>query len=96
MPIRGYSAGMNVRLSFAMATAMTPEILLMDEWFLAGDADFMARADKRLSRLVTDAEILMIATHDMAIVRRWCTRAIRLEAGRIVADGPAEEVTRGM
>jgi lipopolysaccharide transport system ATP-binding protein len=96
VPIRGYSAGMNVRLSFAMATAMTPEILLMDEWFLAGDADFMARADKRLSRLVTDAEILMIATHDMAIVRRWCTRAIRLEAGRIVADGPAEEVTRGM
>ena len=58
--------GMNVRLSFAMATAMTPEILLMDEWFLAGDADFMARADERLSKLVTDAEILMIATHDMA------------------------------
>jgi lipopolysaccharide transport system ATP-binding protein len=92
VPIRGYSAGMNVRLSFAMATAMTPEILLMDEWFLAGDADFMARADKRLSKLVTDAEILMIATHDMAIVRRWCTRAIRLEGGRILADGPVADV----
>ena len=92
LPIRGYSAGMNVRLSFAMATAITPEILLMDEWFLAGDADFMAKAEERLSRLVTGADILVIATHDMAIVRQWCTRAIKLDSGRIIADGPVEEV----
>ena len=92
MPIRGYSAGMNVRLAFAMATAMTPEILLMDEWFLAGDAEFMQKAEERLARLVTDAEILLIATHDMKIVRKWCTRAIRLEGGRITADGTVDEV----
>ena len=92
MPIRGYSAGMNVRLAFAMATAMTPEILLMDEWFLAGDAEFMQKAEERLARLVTDAEILLIATHDMKIVRKWCTRAIRLEGGRIAADGTVDEV----
>lgn len=92
MPIRGYSGGMHVRLAFAMATGMTPEILLMDEWFLAGDADFMAKAEKRLARLVTNAEILMIATHDMSIVRQWCTRVIRLQAGRIVADGTVTEV----
>jgi lipopolysaccharide transport system ATP-binding protein len=92
VPVRGYSAGMNVRLSFAMATAMAPAILLMDEWFLAGDSDFMKRAEQRLARLVTDAEILLIATHDMGIVRKWCTRAIRLEGGRIVADGPVAEV----
>ena len=92
VPIRGYSAGMNVRLAFAMATAMTPDILLMDEWFLAGDADFMKKAEERLTRLVTGAEILMIATHDMGVVRKWCTRAIRLEGGRILADGPVEEV----
>ena len=92
VPIRGYSAGMNVRLAFAMATAMTPDILLMDEWFLAGDAEFMTRAEERLSRLVVGADILMIATHDMSIVRKWCTRAIRLEGGRITADGPVEDV----
>jgi len=92
LPIRGYSAGMNVRLSFAMATAMTPEILLMDEWFLAGDADFMAKAEARMTRLVTGADILVIATHDMAIVRKWCTRAIKLDAGRIIADGSVAEV----
>ncbi|MCB4822361.1 ABC transporter ATP-binding protein [Roseicella aerolata] len=92
VPVRTYSAGMQVRLSFAMATMMEPEVLLMDEWFLAGDADFMAKARERLARLVTGADILVLATHDMAVVREWCTRAIRLESGRIVADGPVEEV----
>ncbi len=92
VPMRAYSAGMNVRLAFAMATAMTPQVLLMDEWFLAGDADFMAKANERLSRLVSDADILVLATHDMAVVRAWCSRAIRLDGGRIVADGPVAEV----
>jgi lipopolysaccharide transport system ATP-binding protein len=92
LPVRGYSAGMNVRLAFAMATAMRPDILLMDEWFLAGDADFMARAEQRLARLVTEADILLIATHDMNVVRRWCTRCICLEEGRITADGTVEQV----
>jgi lipopolysaccharide transport system ATP-binding protein len=92
VPVRTYSAGMGVRLSFAMATAMQPEVLLMDEWFLAGDTAFMERAEARLTRLVGEADILVIATHDMTIVRRWCSRAIRLEGGRITADGPVEEV----
>jgi len=90
VPIRGYSAGMLVRLSFAMATAMQPEILLMDEWFLAGDAEFMVKAEERLERLVTDADILLLATHDMRVVRKWCTRVIRLEGGRVTGDGPVE------
>jgi lipopolysaccharide transport system ATP-binding protein len=92
VPIRSYSAGMSVRLSFAAATLMNPKILLMDEWFLAGDADFMSRATERLEALVTGAEILVLATHNMNIVRKWCTRAIRLEGGRVVADGPVAEV----
>jgi lipopolysaccharide transport system ATP-binding protein len=92
VPIRTYSAGMSVRLSFAAATLMNPQILLMDEWFLAGDADFIARATERLETLVTGADILVLASHDMGIVRKWCTRAIRLEGGRIVADGPVDEV----
>jgi lipopolysaccharide transport system ATP-binding protein len=92
LPIRGYSAGMNVRLAFAMATAIASEILLMDEWFLAGDANFMSKAEDRLTRLVTRADILVIATHDMGVVKRWCTRAIKLDAGRIVADGPVGEL----
>ncbi|WP_431284322.1 ABC transporter ATP-binding protein [Humitalea sp. 24SJ18S-53] len=92
VPIRGYSAGMAVRLSFAMATAMQPAILLMDEWFLAGDADFMTKAEERLAQLVQGSEIMVIATHDMAVVRRWCTRVIRMEGGRIIGDGTPDEV----
>ncbi|MDN3568462.1 ABC transporter ATP-binding protein [Paeniroseomonas aquatica] len=92
VPVRTYSAGMGVRLSFAMATVMDPEVLLMDEWFLAGDADFLERARAKLEGLVTKAEVLVLATHDMSIIREWCTRAIKLDAGRIVADGTVDEV----
>ena len=92
VPIRGYSAGMGIRLSFAMATTMNPDILLMDEWFSAGDADFMRKAEERLAALVDKAEIMVIATHDFNVVRRWCNRAIRLEAGRITADGTVDEI----
>ncbi|HEY8609965.1 MAG TPA: ABC transporter ATP-binding protein, partial [Roseomonas sp.] len=96
VPIKGYSAGMSIRLAFAIATAMQPQILLMDEWFMAGDASFMEKAEARLANLVSAADILVIATHDMDIARRWCTRAIRLDAGRIVADGPVEPVIEAM
>ncbi|WP_372621829.1 ABC transporter ATP-binding protein [Falsiroseomonas sp.] len=92
VPIKTYSAGMEVRLAFALATAMRPQVLLMDEWFLAGDSAFMERAQARLAEMVGAADILVIATHDMTVVRRWCTRVIRLEGGRITADGPVEAV----
>ena len=92
VPVRAYSAGMGVRLAFAVATMMTPEILLMDEWFLAGDAEFMERASRRLERLVDGADILVIATHDMSVVRRWCSRVIHLTDGRIDADGTIAEI----
>jgi lipopolysaccharide transport system ATP-binding protein len=92
VPIHAYSAGMSIRLAFAIATAMQPDVLLMDEWIAAGDAAFMAKAEARLAALAQEAEILVLATHNEAIARRWCTRAIRLDAGRIVADGPVEQV----
>lgn len=87
VPIHGYSAGMSIRLAFAVATAVQPQILLMDEWFSTGDEEFMAKAETRLEQLITASEILVIATHDMDVVKRWCNRVIRLEAGRIVGDG---------
>ncbi|MBB5692381.1 ABC transporter ATP-binding protein [Muricoccus pecuniae] len=96
VPIKGYSAGMSIRLAFAIATAMQPQVLLMDEWFMAGDAAFMEKAEARLVNLISGADIMVIATHDMDIARRWCTRAIRLDAGRIVADGPVEPVISAM
>ena len=88
LPVGGYSTGMQLRLAFAIATSIRPQILLMDEWISTGDAEFRARAQARLESLVRSAEILVLATHDEAIARRWCTRGIRLEGGRVVEDGP--------
>jgi lipopolysaccharide transport system ATP-binding protein len=92
LPMRIYSAGMSIRLGFALATAMRPRILLMDEWFLAGDAGFMEKARRRLEEMVRAADILVLSTHNDAIVQEWCTRVMWLEKGRIQADGPAAEV----
>lgn len=92
LPVRIYSAGMVVRLGFALATAIKPQILLMDEWFLAGDAAFMAKARSRLEEMVRGAEILVLSTHATDIVRSWCTRVLWLDQGRIHADGPADEI----
>ena len=83
---------MTVRLSFALATAIRPQILLMDEWFLAGDAEFMDKAKARLESMVRGAEILVLSTHSMGVVQEWCTRVLWLDQGRIRADGVPEDV----
>ena len=85
LPLRGYSAGMAVRLGFALATHGRPEILLMDEWISAGDAAFRTKAERRLEELVRSAEILVLASHDMMVIERWCGRVLRLESGTLVA-----------
>jgi lipopolysaccharide transport system ATP-binding protein len=92
LPVRIYSAGMVVRLGFALATAIKPRILLMDEWFLAGDAAFMEKARIRLEDMVRSADILVLSTHNGEIVREWCTRVIWLDKGGVVADGATAEV----
>ena len=92
LPVRFYSSGMVVRLGFALATAIRPQVLLMDEWFLAGDAVFMEKARARLEDMVRGAEILVLSSHAPSIVVDWCTRVLRLDRGHVVDDGPAREV----
>jgi len=92
LPVRFYSSGMVVRLAFAMATAIHPQVLLMDEWMLAGDANFLDKARARIEAFVSKAEILVLSTHVESIVLKWATRVIWLDQGRVIADGPAEEV----
>jgi lipopolysaccharide transport system ATP-binding protein len=92
LPLRTYSSGMLVRLGFAMATAIRPQILLMDEWFLAGDSEFMERAKKRLEDMVRGAEILVLSTHLMVVVQNWCTRVLWLDQGRVREDGAPDTV----
>src|SRR3984957_20311267 len=91
LPVRIYSAGMVVRLGFALATAIKPQILLMDEWFLAGDASFLDKARARLEEMRRGADILVLSSHQIGIVRHWCTRVLWLDQGQIVGDGPTED-----
>lgn len=88
MPIRTYSAGMQARLSFAICTSVEPDILLLDEGIGTGDSAFMEKANRRLADFVARAGILVLASHSDDLVARLCTRALRLEHGRLVGDGP--------
>jgi ABC-type polysaccharide/polyol phosphate transport system ATPase subunit len=92
LPVRTYSSGMMLRLGFAISTALRPDILIMDEMIGAGDFHFRERAQKRLDAMLQEVKILVIASHDAAVIRTFCNRAIWLDAGRIVFSGAVEEV----
>jgi lipopolysaccharide transport system ATP-binding protein len=66
----------------------------MDEWFLAGDASFLDKARARLEEMVRGADILVLSSHQIGIVRHWCTRVLWLDQGQIVGDGPTEDVLK--
>jgi lipopolysaccharide transport system ATP-binding protein len=88
LPMRTYSTGMYVRLGFAVSTQFSPDILLVDEVFGAGDASFSVRAFERMVNIVNNAGIFVLATHDIGLVERVCQRVIWLDRGLVVRDGP--------
>ena len=92
VPVRTYSSGMHLRLAFAVSTLVRPEILLMDEWLSVGDEGFKAKAEQRLTEMVSETKILAIATHSRALVEKVCNRVIWMENGQIKMDGPVREV----
>ena len=92
MPTRTYSAGMMIRLGFAVSTCIPPEILLMDEWLSAGDARFLDKAQRRMEAFVGSSSILVLASHSADLLRKWCNRGILLEHGRIAAQGNINDV----
>jgi lipopolysaccharide transport system ATP-binding protein len=81
MPVKTYSAGMQARLGFAAATAVEADVLLMDEWIAVGDADFQKLAHKRLLKLVERAGILVLASHEVSLLKLYCNKVMRLEGG---------------
>ncbi|MFT0877362.1 ABC transporter ATP-binding protein [Rhodopseudomonas sp. G2_2311] len=92
MPVRTYSSGMQMRLALGMATAVKPDILLMDEWILAGDAHFMEKARARVAAFVLQAQIMVLASHSTDVIRTWCNKALYLSGGELQAFGPVDEV----
>lgn len=88
LPVRTYSAGMMLRLAFAVSTCIEPDILLMDEWVLAGDAQFLEKANQRVARFVDRSSILVLASHSHELIRQWCNKVIQMDHGEILAAGP--------
>lgn len=96
LPIRTYSDGMRMRLLFAIATAFSPEILLLDEWIGAGDAKFQKKASERMHSLVDGAGITVIASHNRNLLKRVCETGMWLDQGIMRAFGPIDDVYKEM
>jgi ABC-type polysaccharide/polyol phosphate transport system ATPase subunit len=92
LPVRTYSTGMLMRLAFAIATAIDPEILVLDEGLGAGDARFAERAKRRVDDLVGRSSIMIFASHSEDLILSMCNRSILLQSGKIVASGEVHEV----
>ena len=92
MRMETYSSGMRARLHFAVATATSPEILLIDEALAVGDRSFREKSAQRLDKHRADSGTVLLVSHNLSEIRRSCDRVIWLQDGLIVADGPTDEV----
>ncbi len=92
LPLKYYSSGMYMRLAFAIATEIDPDILLIDESLGAGDAAFLEKAKARILGLLDRSNVVIIVSHDLAALRQMCTRGIWMCKGQVAGDGPIDEV----
>ncbi|HKB71812.1 MAG TPA: ABC transporter ATP-binding protein [Thermoanaerobaculia bacterium] len=91
-PVRSFSAGMLARLGFAVVAAWTPDLLIVDEALAVGDAAFLARCRGRLAEFRRAGTTILLVSHQPELIRGSCGRCLRIEAGRIAADGEPEAV----
>jgi ABC-type polysaccharide/polyol phosphate transport system ATPase subunit len=92
LPLKYYSSGMYVRLAFAIATEIDPDILLIDESLGAGDAAFVDKAKARITSLLDRSNVVVIVSHDLAALQEMCSRGIWMKHGQVAGDGPIAEV----
>ncbi len=90
LPVKTYSAGMQLRLLFAVATSFYPDILILDEWLGAGDAGFMAKAATRMGQVVENAKIIVLASHAPDLIHQNCNKLLVLDHGAIAYLGDAD------
>lgn len=93
LPMQAYSSGMAARLRFAIAAAVRPEVLLIDEALSTGDRRFKRRSAERVAEMRAAAGTVFLVHHSTRMIRDTCNRAIWLQSGRVVMDGPVDEVT---
>ncbi len=82
-PVKTYSTGMLMRLTFSIVTSIKSEILLLDEWLSVGDEKFMKKADERMQEISSQASILVIASHNLEMLKNICNRIVYLNSGKI-------------
>lgn len=92
LPLKYYSSGMYVRLAFAIATEVDPDILLIDETLAAGDAAFVDKAKRRIRGLLDRSNVVVVVSHDLNALREICNRGIWMKQGRVMADGGINEI----
>jgi len=90
--VRQYSQGMMMRLAFSIATAIDPEVLLVDEVLAVGDLAFQRKAQARMKELMSASRLMVMVAHDLAALRTMCTRVIWMTHGRIIMEGKPDEV----
>jgi homopolymeric O-antigen transport system ATP-binding protein len=93
-PIKTYSSGMRARLGFSIATAVDPDVLIIDEVLATGDAVFRAKSKQRIIELTKHAKAIVLVTHDMSWVTEFCNRALLLDHGHVIMEGPPAEVVK--
>ncbi len=91
-PVKHYSSGMYLRLAFAVAAHLDPEILIVDEVLAVGDASFQKKCLNKMQDVGQEGRTVLFVSHNMAAITRLCERAILLDGGRVLKDGPATEV----
>jgi ABC-type polysaccharide/polyol phosphate transport system ATPase subunit len=92
LPLKYYSSGMYLRLAFAIATEIDPEILLIDESLGVGDAAFRDKAKERIHGLLHRSHVVVLVSHEMESLRELCHRGLWMRQGQLVADGPIDEI----
>lgn len=86
-PVKYYSTGMYMRLAFSLATTVHPDILILDELFVGGDAEFVRRGKERMNKMIDRSSVMVLVSHDQSLLRALCDRFIWLDHGKVVADG---------
>ena len=92
MPVKYYSTGMYMKLAFSIATAVKPEILVLDELFAGGDAEFIQKAQKRMKDIIAGSSIMVFVSHQLELLSELCNRVIWLDHGTIIEDGEPKKV----
>lgn len=94
VPIKNYSSGMKARLGFSIATVVEPDILILDEVLSVGDKKFRMKCEKKIMSMFDKGVTVLFVSHSLEQVQRICNKAIILDGGRLVANGPVEKVAR--